>query len=116
MVNQYIENYAEQGGVYYCYNYIANVTFQSDIFQRNKAVRISPSSALSNIYGGVLVCSGKNNHIILVNYCQFTSNFAEYEGKNYLFAIIYLILAAVYYSLSSTQITDTASVFISFYL
>lgn len=102
-MNQYISNYAEQGGVYYGYNYVANITFQKDLFLLNKAIKLAETTLLENVYGGVFMVSGKNNHIILVNFCEFTSNFAEYEG-------------AVYFSLCSTQITDTGSILKSFFL
>lgn len=103
MLNQYIGNYAEQGGVYYAYNYVANITFQKDLFLYNKAIKILENSPLENIYGGVFKLSGKNWHIVLVSFCEFTNNFAEYEG-------------AIYFSLVSTQITDTASIFKSTYI
>jgi len=82
-MNQYIENYAEQAGVFYCYNYVANLTFTKDIFLRNQAIQLNSNSELTNIYGGVFVISGKAYHYVVVNYCQFLSNFAQYECKTY---------------------------------
>ena len=72
---------------------------------------LSSYSTLTNIYGGVFIFSGKNYHNILVNYCQFISNFAEYEGKyiNNIYVSLYSFLGAVYYSLSSSVVTDTGS-------
>lgn len=79
--NQYIENYAEQAGVYYTYNYVANLTFTKDLFLRNKAIKLNPDSIISNIYGGVFIVSGKFSHNVFVNFCEFTSNYADYEGN-----------------------------------
>ena len=80
-MNQYIENYAEQAGVYYSYNYVANITYTKDAFLRNKAIQINPTTLLTNIYGGCFVTSGKNYHNMFINFCQFISNFAQYECK-----------------------------------
>ena len=95
MTNQYIENYAEQAGVFYTYNYVANLTFTKDLFLRNKAIQLNPQSLRTNIYGGVFIISGKNYYNVFVNFCEFTSNYADYEGK-YLINLIFIIKKSLF--------------------
>lgn len=79
--NNYTNNYAEQGGVYYCNNFAANVFFENDVFYGNKVVKMSEDSVLQDIFGAVFSLNGQLYFIAITRNCIFDSNYAEYAGK-----------------------------------
>lgn len=114
--NNYTSNYAEQGGVYYCNNLVANVFFENDVFYGNKVVKMSGDSVLQDIFGAVFSFNGQLYFITITRNCIFDSNYAEYAGNiKKLVFFNRLIKGGILYSDVSCNFSDYSSIMISLF-